>query len=469
MLDADLDEDNENEAGVTSARFLNKGSSMDWMNIVFWLVGTLVVVLAPLILIHELGHFIFAKLAGVRAEEFGLGYPPRMLKLWRGKGYLEIGDTHGDTRIIIPAGFRLPHDLAVGTWVNVVAQQRDDGTYRLRELDPFVDDPTLKHEPVDEGVRIQGKLTILEPGTLYSLNWLPMGGFLKMTGEEDPTDPRSLAAQPKRWRIAVMAAGPALNLIVAALLLVGVYTTGVPDKWQVEITNIEPGSAAQEAGLQPRDIVIAVDEERIEEGMEHLRRIIRAAPEQTVELDILRGEEMLTLAATPRRTDQGYGLLGILMSPWPDRSAMRRYPLPQALKASITDLNAAVAATVQMPVLLIQGNMTPQEARPASMVGISQILAFTLKQSIEWGIASPVLKTASLISLALGLTNLLPLPALDGGRIFFVLIEAVRGRRVAPEREAIFHFVGLVILVSLMFFVMVQDFVNPIIPWSMFK
>jgi regulator of sigma E protease len=100
------------------------------------------------------------------------------------------------------------------------------------------------------------------------------------------------------------------------------------------------------------------------------------------------------------------------------------------------------------------------------MVGISGVLAFTLQQSIEWGLAFPVLQTAALISLALGLTNLLPLPALDGGRILFVLIEAVRGRRISPEREAMIHFVGLVILVSLMGLVMIQDLVNPIIPWS---
>jgi regulator of sigma E protease len=441
---------------------------MDWMNIVFWLAGTLVVVLSPLILIHELGHFVFAKLAGVRAEEFGWGYPPRMLKLWYGKGYLEIGNT----RIIIPAGFRLPPDLAVGGWVNAFVKQRKNGTLRLRHLralDSLVDELVPKHEPTEDGIYIQGELSVLEPGTLYSLNWLPMGGFVKMTGEEDPTDPRSLAAQPKRWRIAVLAAGAVLNLIVAVLLLVGAYTSGVPDKWQVQITNIEVGSAAEQAGLQPRDIVTAVDEEQIQEGMEHLRRIIRAKPEQTIELTILRGEETLTLTATPGRTDEGYGLLGILMAPWPDRSAIHRYSLPQALKASIADFKNAVIMTVQVPLLLFRGNITPQEARPASMVGISEILAFTLQQSIEWRLASPVLETASLISLALGLTNLLPLPALDGGRILFILIEAIRGRRVDPEREAIFHFVGLVILVSLMAFVMLQDLVNPIIPWSMLK
>ncbi len=440
---------------------------MDWITIVFWLASTLIVVLAPLILIHELGHFAFAKLAGVRAEEFGIGYPPRMLKLWRGKGYLEIGNI----RVIIPAGFRLPPDLAVGTRVNIVAQQRNNGTYRLKSLqalDPL-DTPAPKQEIVNEDIHIQGELSVWEPGTLYSLNWLPMGGFVKMTGEEDPTDPFSLAAQPKRWRIAVLSAGAALNIILAVLLLVGAYTSGVPEKWQVQITNIEPGSPAEEAGLQPRDVVIAVGEERIEEGMEHLRRIIRDVPEQAIELTVTRGEETLTLVATPERTDEGYGLLGIVMSPWPDRSAIQRYSLPQALKASIVNLKNALITTIQVPILLARGNITPQEARPASMVGISEILAFTLQQSIKWRLAYPVLETAALISLALGFTNLLPLPALDGGRILFVLIEAVRGRRVAPEREAVFHFVGLVILVSLMAFVMLQDFINPIIPWSMLK
>ena len=121
---------------------------------------------------------------------------------------------------------------------------------------------------------------------------------------------------------------------------------------------------------------------------------------------------------------------------------------------------------MQAPARLAQGDITPQEARPASLVGISGVLAFTLQQSIEWGLAFPVLQTAALISLALGLTNLFPLPALDGGRILFVLIEAVRGRRISPEREAMIHFVGLVILVGLMGLVMIQDLINPIIPWS---
>ena len=441
---------------------------MGWVNILFWLTGTLAVVLGPIILIHELGHFIFAKLAGIRVEEFGFGFPPRMLKLWYGKGYLKIGST----RVNIPAALRRPPGLAVGAWVDAIALRHDDGTYtlrRLRVLDPDEDDLTLKREHMDESVHMRGELTTLEPGTLYSLNWLPIGAFVKMTGEDDPSDPHSLAAQPKRWRVAVLAAGPVLNIIAALILLTSAYVSGYPEKWVVEVTSVEPGSAAEEAGLQARDVIMVVSGEHIEEGQEHLQRIIRAMPEQAIELTILRGGETRILTATPRRDPGGYGFLGIWMAPWPDQSALQRYPFPKALNASINGITTAIVATMQLPARLARGDMTPQEARPASMVGISAVLAFTLKQSIEWGLAFPVLQTASLISLALGLTNLLPIPALDGGRILFILIETVRGRRISPEREAMIHFVGLVILVSLMLWVMLQDFINPVIPWSLLK
>jgi len=441
---------------------------MDWINVAFWLAGTLVVVLGPLILIHELGHFVFAKLAGVRVEEFGFGFPPRLLKLWYGKGELKIGST----RVIMPPRLRRPPGLKMGAWVDVITRRQDDGTYVLRRLtvlDPVTDDLTLERERAGEDMRMRGEVTGLEPGTLYSLNWLPLGAFVRMTGEEDPADSRSLAAQPKRWRVAVLAAGAVLNIIVAVMLIVGAYASGHPETWVVQVTDVEPGSAAQEAGLQPGDVVLAAGEERIEDGLAHLRRIIRAAPEKSIELTILRGEERLTLAATPQRDPEGYGLLGIWMAPWPDRSGVRSYSLPEAFSAGVQDTISAVVITVQVPTLLLRGDISPAEARPASMVGISEVLTISLQQSIEWRLAFPVLHTASLISLALGLTNLLPIPALDGGRILFVFIEALRGRRISPEREGVVHFVGLVILISLMGFVMLQDIINPIIPWSFLK
>ena len=444
---------------------------MEWTNLVFWLAGTLVVVLGPIILVHELGHFFSARLAGVRVEEFGLGYPPRLLKLWRSKGYLEVDGT----RVIIPVSFRLPPALEVGAWVETITHQREDGTDvldRLMHFDPATDDKdawTVGRKHPDRTRRTRGKLTAFEPGTLYSLNLLPIGAFVRMTGEEDSSDPRSLAAQPKRWRVAVLAAGPALSIIAALLLLAGAYASGLPEAWLVRVASVEPGTAAEHAGLRAGDIIVAADGERIDDGIDEFRSIIVDAPEQSINLTVLRAEDELILAATPRRTADGSGFLGIMMDSWPDRSKLHYYSLPQAASAGIRDIITVIVTTLRLPALLAEGTVSPREVRPTSMVGISGVLAYSLQQSIAWGLAFPVLQTASLISLALGLTNLLPLPALDGGRILFVIVEAVRGRRVSPEHEAIIHLVGLAILVGLMALVILQDVVNPIIPWSWLK
>ncbi len=439
---------------------------MNWVSVAFWLVGTLVVMLGPILLIHELAHFIFAKLAGVRVEEFGFGFPPRLLGLWRGKGCLKIGST----RVDVPIAFRLPSDLEAGDWVDAVIRE-DDGAYvlkRLTVLDGDSESLTPKRKRIGEGEHVRGVVTDLDPGTLYSLNLLPMGAFVKMTGEEDPSDPRSLAAQSKSWRVGVMAAGPAVNVIAALLMLVAAYTTGVPTQWQVKVTEVMPGTAAERAGLQPEDLIVAAGGEQIDEGLSELHDIIRTSAEEPIELEIERGGEQFSITARPERRD-GDGFLGIMMAPWPDRTALRRYSLARALRAGGDDLIAIARTTVQLPIMLIRGSVSSQEARPTSVVGISQIMTFSLQQSVEWGLAFPALQTASLISLALGLTNLLPLPALDGGRILFVLVEAVRGRRVSPEREAVIHFIGMMILVALMLLVMLQDFLNPIIPWSLLK
>lgn len=440
---------------------------MGWITVVFWLAGTLIAIVGPIILFHELGHFILAKLAGVRVEEFGFGLPPRMLRLRRGKGYLEINGV----RVTIPANFRVTPRAKVGTQVDATVRRQDDGyvLQRLKVIDAGEERPVI-----DDDLHLRGAVTAFEPGTLYSINWLPMGAFVKMTGEEDPSDPRSLAAQPKRWRIAVMAAGSLLNVVVALLLLVGAYVAGFPEQWRVKISNIEPGSAAAEAGLRPGDIVLDVDGtaiagEGVYGGIDQLRRIIRAAPEQTIAITVLRGEENETLTATPRRDAEGYGFLGIAMAAWPDRSTLHHYSLHEALRASVNDFASVIQALAQLPGRLMRGTITPQEARPTSIVGISEVLAFSLQQSIAWKLPFFALHDAAFISLALGLGNLLPLPALDGGRILFVLIEVVRHRRMSPEREGLVHFVGLVILVGLMILVIIQDVVNPIIPWSWLK
>jgi regulator of sigma E protease len=303
-----------------------------------------------------------------------------------------------------------------------------------------------------------------------------MGAFVRLTGEEaDFADPHSLAAKPKLQRILVMGAGATLNILAAFVLMISVYLTGLPERWVVQVYDVVPGTAAEEAGLQPRDVILAVDGERLEEGPANLQRIIQAAPDRPLDLTVLRDNREMTVTVVPRPREcqpdepgcvAGSGFLGITMSLWPDRTSLHYYNLLEAAQASVTDLAAIVQAIVTLPMQLVKGTVTIQEARPVSVVGASQILTFFLQESLEWKMAFPVLRGAALISLALGLTNLLPLPAFDGGRILFVLIEAVRGRRVAPEREAVIHFIGMVILIVLMGLVMFYDIINPVISWS---
>jgi regulator of sigma E protease len=124
-----------------------------------------------------------------------------------------------------------------------------------------------------------------------------------------------------------------------------------------------------------------------------------------------------------------------------------------------------VWGTLNAPLMLIRGQITPSEARPVSVVGISQLAGRAAEETASQGDLFPLLWFVGIISVALGFTNLLPIPALDGGRILFVLVEAVRGRRIEPEREGMVHLVGMLILLGLMVLIIYQDIVNPIIPF----
>ena len=124
-----------------------------------------------------------------------------------------------------------------------------------------------------------------------------------------------------------------------------------------------------------------------------------------------------------------------------------------------------VWGTLRAPIMLIRGQITPSEARPVSVVGLSQLAGRAAEETASRGDWFPLLWFAAVISVALGFTNLLPIPALDGGRIMFVLVEAVRGRRIEPEREGMVHLVGMLFLLGLMLLIIVQDIVNPIIPF----
>jgi len=437
---------------------------MDVLNIAAWFAAGLILLLGPIILIHELGHFLMARRAGVRVEEFGLGLPPRLLTLGGKPGVLSVGPV----QLRVPSRLTLPPGLGVGDKVEALARRGTDGSLHLMRLRPLGSKTSDAFEQVEttEGLLLRGPLTTYEPGIRYTLNLLPFGGFVRMTGEENPSDPRSLAAKPKRWRLAVLLAGPLANLLGAFLLLTAGYATGYPEHMHVVVEYVEPGSAAEAAGLLPGDHILAVNGIELTGGPIQIREAIRASAGRPLTLSVTRSGERLTLTATPRLVEE-HGYLGIAMVSWPDATGIRRYPLPTAAWMAVQNIYGMVDALVQLPRMIAQGEVSPQEARPTSAIGINSILTLSLQQSLEWRVAFPALEMAALVSFFLGLTNLLPLPALDGGRVLFVIIEAVRGRRVRPEVESLVHQIGMMVLLALMVLVVFQDLFNPVISWSL--
>lgn len=347
-----------------------------------WWVGGFLIVLTPIVIIHEFGHFWAAKLTKVRVEEFGFGLPPRAIKL----------------------------------------AERN--------------------------------------GTIYSLNWIPVGGFVRPAGEDDPDVPGGLASASKRVRLFVLAAGAGANFLTAIFF----FWLAVLFTPSVAIAGVNAGSPAEQAGLRGGDVVLAVAGQEVTDAGVLLDTVADRAG-QTIDLVVQRGDETLTLSVRPRLPGEydaaTEGALGIQLGDGPRQTGIG--PVT-ALGRSLRMIGDYLALYLKLPSMLINRQITPEEARPVSVVGISQIAGIALQDWAQSKNPYQILIMAGFISVALGLTNLLPIPALDGGRILFVLIEAIRGRRIEPQREGMVHLIGMLMLLGLMAFLIFQDIFNPIIP-----
>jgi regulator of sigma E protease len=229
------------------------------------------------------------------------------------------------------------------------------------------------------------------------------------------------------------------------------------------VDGVAAGSPAEVAGLQSGDVFLQINDQMIM-NTTTLVSTIHDRAGTALDLVVLRDGERLELQATPRQVGEydaeKEGPLGIGLAEGP---VIRRNPF-EAASGSLQFMWEYISLYGRLPSMLINGEITAQEARPVSIVGISQIAGEAAESSASGRTLYPLLIMASFISIALGLTNLLPIPALDGGRILFVLIEAVRGRRIEPEREGMVHVIGMIVLLALMAVLIVQDIINPIIP-----
>jgi regulator of sigma E protease len=424
----------------------------------FVTILSLVLALSILVFVHELGHYVAAKLSGVVVEEFALGYPPRILKLWHTAGKIIVAGRE----IVIPRSFRVPKELASGSLVLFETDRDSKGREILTQIEQV--DPD---EPLAASA---SRVDFLDPGTVFTVNAIPFGGFAKMLGEEDPTSPGSLASKGKLARIFVLSAGALMNLLTAVLffaLAMGVGAPAIADPENAVISSVAPGSPAEAVGLEPGDLILRADETEIL-TIQSLQEYTNAHLGEPIALAIQRGEGLITITVVPRvNPPAGEGPMGIGLSP---RTTIMHYPLHEAIWSAVKQTVTLTGFIFTVPVQVIRGLIPVELARPVGPVGVGQIVGDAVQYSLDSGWWYPAMQIMGTLSVALAITNLLPLPGLDGGRILFVIVEGIRGRRIDPAKEGLVHLIGLALMVALMLLVTWQDLINPVPPidWNSF-
>jgi regulator of sigma E protease len=174
----------------------------------------------------------------------------------------------------------------------------------------------------------------------------------------------------------------------------------------------------------------------------------------------LRDVSVFARPADQRPADQG--AMGITIGLQVESYQIVYPSLVESTGEAVNALGRAVNGMITLPGMLLSGRIDPSQARPVGPAGIAQMTSYALDASVEQGVLFPLLQMAGVISIALGVTNILPLPPLDGARLMFVLIEAIRRKRISPEKEAMVHFAGMVLLLALSVLITIQDFSNPI-------
>jgi len=288
--------------------------------------------------------------------------------------------------------------------------------------------------------------------TIYSINWIPFGGFNNISGEVDPTEPRALAARKYWVRFLVISGGMLMNLILPFILMSVAYM--VPHdivKGEVVIKEVAAGSPAELAGIQPGDTILSVNGNPVESwGI--LSRQVQMNLGGLISLEIKHADaatEAVTLS--PRwKPPEGQGSIGVEYQPGDPVIVPESLPFWKAIPRGITDCWEALILYKNGLIGMIIGSVP---FTPAGPVGIVQVAG-----EVAEGGVSPVLELTAFISIAIAITQLIPFPALDGGRLLFIFIEWIRrGKRVSPKVENFIHSIGFVVLLALMVLITYQD------------
>lgn len=357
-----------------------------------WIV--FILTFGGVVLIHEFGHFIAARLSGIEVEEFGIGLPT-------------------------------PGALTLFTW----------------------------------------------KGTRFTLNWLPLGGFVRPKGENDPNVPGGLAAASPWKRLFVLFAGPFMNLLLAVLIYSVIFIrVGVPDTKHVLISAVTSSSPAAAAGFKEGDVFVSGNGQPIS-SYDQLRKIIDSNLDKPISFVVDRNGQQVPLTATPhldpteKRAMIGVGL-GV---PFKQTASWT-----ETLGLGVQYTGYSVRALISLPAQLLRGTISPEQGRIIGLKGIYDVLQKSVSHDVQassspasGSSSSPVnqpvstLELIASLTISLGVFNLFPFPALDGGRIIFILPELIFRRRVSPQVENFVHGMGMAVLLLFMLYVNIMDFINP--------
>lgn len=376
------------------------------------------VVLSVLVLAHEWGHFIVAKKSGMKVYEFGWGFPPRAFGAYK--------------------------DPKTGKWKFVWGS----GKAKLQET---VGGAARQEE---------------YPATLYSVNWLPLGGFVKIKGEngEEAQSSDSFAAQKIWKRALVLVAGVVMNIILAAVLLAIGFMMGLPtdmskgvDKHaivieppQIMIQQVEKGSPAEKAGIAFGDTVLTLNGTPLTSS-EQMRTLLKEAGEQPVVLDIEHEGQKKSVTVTAQTlNNEASPRLGVVLAD----AGIVRYPWYIALyKGAVAAwfglINIFVAFYFLIKNLIIGEGLAFEVSGP---VGIASVVGQSARLGLNY-----LISVSAMISLSLAAINILPIPALDGGRLLFVILEKIMRRPVPAKYEQMAHTVGFLLLMALIVVVTYRD------------
>ena len=302
-------------------------------------------------------------------------------------------------------------------------------------------------------------------GTDFTINLIPFGAFVRFKGEEDPDVEGGLYSANKWKRLATLIAGPFMNIFAGILLFsLVVSQTGIPQLDIVEIAGIASNSPAEIAGLTRSDTIQSINGIEITDIV-MVSSIVQENLGEEITLTILRNNESINIKVTPRiDPPEGEGAIGIVMQN-PTKKVGLLLSVPTGGKIAVEQ----VRQLLSIPGMLIKGEVAPEETRMLSPKGIFDVYSQVREDERVYEENNPSLTMMNIawffgiISISLGFSNLLPIPALDGGRIIFILPELFFGKRVPVKYENLIHLIGYSGLLLLMGYVFYQDIINPIV------